>query len=160
MVNDILVLSERAVWQVLQDVKDPEIPVLSVVDMNIVTKVVVNGESVQVEITPTFSGCPAMDMIQTEIADRLRLLGFSDVVVTKNLTKSWSTDLLSDGAREKLRSFGIAPPSKGVQVTLNVACPRCASTDTRLDSPFGSALCRQIFFCNNCKESFERFKHL
>ena len=158
--SSTLALTEQATWDALAEVKDPEIPVLSVVEMHIVNRVSVTGESVTVEITPTFSGCPAMDLIQAEIGDKLRSLGFSKVVVNKKMSGFWSTDLLNETSREKLRAFGIAPPPTASPASKPVACPHCLSSDTRLDSPFGSTLCKQIFFCNGCRQSFERFKRL
>ena len=153
-------ITESEVREALRDVKDPEIPVLSVIEMNIITSVRVEGSSAFVEVTPTFSGCPAMEMIRQDIASRLQSMGFEHVEVKKNLHKSWSTDSLSDATREKLRAFGIAPPSVSVHIELNVPCPYCRSSRTRLESAFGSTLCKQLYYCDQCRQSFERFKRL
>lgn len=163
MVSEQLTVADA--WKALSEVFDPEIPVLSVVDMKIIRGVCVNGSSVVVEITPTFSGCPALDQIQSDIRSKLVGRGFSPVEVRKNLTNAWSSDMLDDSARERLRSFGIAPPAP-VRDDLSealaepVRCPYCASMSTRLDSPYGPTLCKQIYYCDSCRQSFERFKTL
>ncbi len=161
----IAALTEENVWAALQDVADPEIPVLSVVDMRIVRSVEVDGDGVKVEITPTFSGCPALEFIQENIRTKLLSLGFKNVVVRKNMSKSWSSDLLDTAARNKLRSFGIAPPAVGPIVhenlmTEEVECPFCHSVKTHLESSFGATLCKQLYYCDACRQSFERFKRL
>ncbi|HTP81134.1 MAG TPA: 1,2-phenylacetyl-CoA epoxidase subunit PaaD [Bacteroidota bacterium] len=163
MVNQELALQH--IWKTLEQVHDPEIPVLSVVDMRIVRNVEIGEGGVRVEITPTFSGCPAMELIRQEIRDRLREAGFDSVTVEKNVALPWSTDMLSEPVREKLRTFGIAPPPR-VEVELKlsaaeiVQCPFCASGDTKLESEFGATLCKQLYYCLSCRQSFERFKSL
>ena len=155
--------SVEEVWKALGEVADPEIPVLSVLDMKIVRNVTLNNGSVRIEITPTFAGCPAMDQIQADIRAKLLERGFSSVEVKKNLSGAWSSDMLDSTSREKLRAFGIAPPAP-VQMDLAnappVLCPHCKSDKTHLESPFGPTLCRQIFYCDSCRQSFERFKTL
>ncbi len=159
-------LDDERVWEALASVKDPEIPVLSIVDMKIVSRVRASGTAVEVEITPTFAGCPALALMKDEIRKVLTEMGFTDVSVETNFTAPWSTDLLEPDAREKLRSFGIAPPPRPVQIDLGralaepVACPYCASAATHLESAFGATLCKQIFYCDACRQSFERFKPL
>ena len=156
---------ETRVWDALEEVKDPEIPVLSIVEMKIVSLVRASGASARVEITPTFAGCPALGQMKDEIRKLLGEMGFTDVSVETNFTAPWSTDLLDQNVREKLRSFGIAPPVP-VQIDLGralaepVACPYCASSVTHLESAFGPTLCKQIFYCDACLQSFERFKPL
>lgn len=151
------------VWKALGEVADPEIPVLSVLDMKIVRNVMLDHGSVSVEITPTFAGCPAMDQIQADIRAKLLEKGFSSVEVKKNLSGAWSSDMLDPVAREKLRTFGIAPPA-AVHVDLSnvpaVLCPHCNSDRTHMESSFGPTLCKQIFYCDSCRQSFERFKAL
>ena len=157
--------TEQQVFDALAEISDPEIPVLSVVDMKIISHVEVHDNSVSVEITPTFVGCPALELIKDQIRSKLLSLGFEQVSVQTNFTKPWSTDLLDSQAKEKLRTFGIAPP---VTVQLNLAqtlaepvpCPFCNSQRTHLESSFGPTLCKQIFYCDSCRQSFERFKPL
>jgi ring-1,2-phenylacetyl-CoA epoxidase subunit PaaD len=157
--------NEQDVWKALAEVSDPEIPVLSVVDMKIISRVEVTGDNVSVEITPTFVGCPALEHIKDQIRLKLSTLGFEHIQVQANYSKPWSTDLLENDAREKLRAFGVAPPVT-VQLDLSqalaepVACPFCNSQKTHIESPFGPTLCKQIFYCDSCLQSFERFKPL
>ena len=156
---------EEKVWDALAGIVDPEIPVLSIVEMKIVSRVAVEGGAVAVELTPTFIGCPAIGLMKDQIRETLTRLGYADVRVETNFTAPWSTDLLSAEAKEKLRSFCIAHPLP-VQIDLGralgepVACPFCSSMSTVLESPFGPTLCKQIFYCNACRQSFERFKPL
>ncbi|MGB2867070.1 MAG: 1,2-phenylacetyl-CoA epoxidase subunit PaaD [Bacteroidota bacterium] len=161
MVNNVHSIEE--VWEALGEVSDPEIPVLSVLDMKIVRNVTLDGGTVSVEITPTFAGCPAMDQIQADIRAKLLEKGFTSVQVKKNLSGAWSSDMLDPVAREKLRTFGIAPPAPvhvDLSSALAVLCPHCNSDRTHIESPFGPTLCRQIFYCDSCRQSFERFKTL
>lgn len=155
----------EAVWAALQDVKDPEIPVVSVVELGMVRSVEVTGTQVRVDITPTFAGCPAFHAIREAVSNRILELGASHVDVRRRLAPAWSSDDMSDAARAKLRAFGIAPPGAhgGLLVSeleAPVACPRCNSFDTELRGAFGSALCREIYTCRSCRETFERFKPL
>ena len=152
-------------WRVLSEISDPEIPVLSLVDLQIIRAVNVEGPTVSVDMTPTFLGCPALEYMKNEIREKLLSAGFERVDVVLKLSPAWSSDLLSEEAREKLRVFGVAPPEKRAATlaeTLKkpVACPYCKSYDTRLESSFGPTLCKQIFYCDSCKQSFERFKTL
>jgi ring-1,2-phenylacetyl-CoA epoxidase subunit PaaD len=149
------------VWKSLGKVMDPQIPVLSIVDLKIVRSVETQGSVVAVHITPTFTGCPALDMIAESIRERLREDGFEHVKVTKDMSARWSTELLDVSARQKLKEFGIAPPGAiGVQIELPVLCPFCDSSNTKLENSFGPTLCRQLYYCNSCRQSFERFKSL
>lgn len=159
-------LQPDAIWQALDEVKDPEIPVISLVEMGIVRTVAVNGTAITVTITPTFSGCPALRVMEQAIEARLRLLGATAVFVNVTLHPPWSSDWISDEAREKLGQFGIAPPPKHGGRLADVAfletavCPRCGSTRSTLKNSFGSTLCRMIWVCNACQEPFEQFKPL
>ena len=161
----MLTLTEPQIWQALHDVKDPEIPVVSVVEMGIVRDVWVEGGRVTVAMTPTFAGCPALHVIREEIARRVRALGASEVEVQTVLTPPWTSDWITDEARAKLKAFGLSPPARhGGDVALilfdHASCPRCGSDDTSLRNSFGSTLCRTIYTCNTCKETFEQFKAL
>jgi len=161
------VATEEKVWELLEDVFDPEIPVLSVVDLGVVRDIQVNEDEVQVTITPTYSGCPAMGVISTEI--RLKLLGegFPNVKIEMQLSPAWTSDWLSEEGMLKLEEYGIAPP---VEPTGNVnqlfgkdiavRCPLCKSEDTKLVSQFGSTSCKALYQCNTCLEPFDYFKCL
>lgn len=160
-----LSLTETEVWRALEAVKDPEIPVVSVVEMGIVRDVTVLGDQVTVSMTPTFSGCPALDVIRREIAECVRALGVTDVQVVTVLYPPWTTDSLSDETRARLKAFGLAPPPRqGGYIPLMlhepVACPYCGATDTVLKNSFGSTLCRAIYYCEACQQPFEQFKAL
>ncbi len=146
-------------------VADPEIPVLSIADLGVLRDVRVDGERVVVDITPTYSGCPAMDAIRDDIILALTADGFADVVVRLVLSPAWTTDWMSEDGRRKLVEYGIAPPSgraahrEGpIRVTLTVKCPRCGSLDTREVSRFGSTSCKALFECHACLEPFDHFK--
>ena len=163
---------EKAVWTVLRAVPDPEVPVLSVVDLGIVRDVALDGRDVTVTITPTYSGCPAMLAIEADILTALKRNGYPAAKVKTVLSPAWTTDWLSDEGREKLRAYGIAPPEKNgahgahmqrkIQTLLGdspaVPCPRCGSRDTRKISDFGSTPCKAHYACNSCLEPFDYFK--
>jgi ring-1,2-phenylacetyl-CoA epoxidase subunit PaaD len=153
------------VWQVLHDVKDPEIPVLSVVNLGIVRAVELKGDDLEVVITPTYSGCPAMNMIEADVRETLKRCGFPDAKVTTVLSPAWTTDWITEEGRDKLRAYGIAPPEQasGSKLALfgvqpDIACPRCSSTATEMVSEFGSTACKALYRCNSCLEPFDYFK--
>jgi ring-1,2-phenylacetyl-CoA epoxidase subunit PaaD len=156
----------EAIWQALDEVKDPEIPAVSLVEMGIVRDVTISpDDGVIVTITPTFSGCPALQTMKTDIVDRLQALGITQIEIKTVLSPRWTTDWLNDGVREKLRVFGLAPPPHhggNFAVTLldKVVCPYCSSDNTSLRNSFGSTPCRMIFYCNACQQPFEQFKPL
>jgi ring-1,2-phenylacetyl-CoA epoxidase subunit PaaD len=158
-------LSEESLWELLREVKDPEIPVLSVLDLGIVRDVKINGEKIEIVITPTYSGCPAMDVISMDIRLKLIEKGYRDVVVTQQLSPAWTTDWMTAEGREKLKQFGIAPPNPKQQFCREemfqqeaVECPRCHSYHTSLISQFGSTACKAMYRCLDCKEAFDYFK--
>lgn len=152
----------QSVLKILEMVKDPEIPVLSIEDMGIVRDIKVKGEEVQVYITPTYSGCPAMDMIETEIETILALHGYTQVAVNTVLSPAWSSDFISEQGRINLEEYGIAPPSgksKGALLGIDpVGCPQCKSKNTSVVSEFGSTACKALYKCNDCLEPFDYFK--
>jgi ring-1,2-phenylacetyl-CoA epoxidase subunit PaaD len=152
------------VWRALAEVMDPEIPVVSVVDMGIIRNVVVDDAGVTVTMTPTFAGCPALDVMRRAIVERVRGLGAAEVTVELALAPTLSTDWISAAGREKLRTFGLAPPPPGGSAAVaffDVAeCPRCGSTRTSLRNAFGPTLCRMIYYCHECRDAFEQFKPL
>jgi len=143
-------VSEQAIWAVLQGVMDPEIPVVSVVDLGIVRAVA--GD--KVTITPTYSGCPATDVIERTIRAELDAAGYRDVAIETILSPPWTTDWISDKGKEALRRYGIAPPELAKAAT----CPQCGSTDTEEVSRFGSTPCKAQWRCKSCLEPFDRFK--
>jgi ring-1,2-phenylacetyl-CoA epoxidase subunit PaaD len=159
--------NEEQIWKWLADVKDPEVPVLSVLDLGIVRGVQVNEQGeCTVVITPTYSGCPAMDVIGMNIRLALAGRGFSKVDVQLQLSPAWTTDWMSEEGRQKLKAYGIAPPQRlsasgGLGLFEEepaIACPRCDSLDTRLVSRYGATSCKAMYQCNNCHEPFEHFK--
>lgn len=158
-------VNEETIWAALAEVADPEIPVVSLVEMGIVRGVALEGQNVTVTITPTFSGCPALHAMQADIITRLKALGCAEVRVETVLHPPWSSDWISDEARRKLKAFGLAPPPRhGGHIALTffdpVACPYCDSTNTSVKNSFGPTLCRAIHYCHNCQQPFEQFKPL
>ncbi len=157
-------LSEEAVWQALEDIKDPEIPVLSIVELGVVRTVRVDGDLAFVEITPTFSACPAYHMMVSSVEAKLRELGARQMEVRTILSPPWTTDWLSDEAREKLRRFGLAVPARhqgeveGAIEKGAAACPYCGSSNTRQTNSFGCTPCRAIAYCEDCRQPFEQLK--
>jgi ring-1,2-phenylacetyl-CoA epoxidase subunit PaaD len=156
-------LTLKKIWQVLDEVKDPEIPVVSVVEMGLIRSVGREGQTILITMTPTFIGCPALNVMQTEIRERLRQSGAQEVKVRVALSPPWSTDWITSQGRDKLRQFGLSPPPRHAgKIDLALleiaACPYCASEDTSLKNSFGPTLCRAIYFCNQCRQPFEQFK--
>jgi ring-1,2-phenylacetyl-CoA epoxidase subunit PaaD len=152
------------IWAALETVNDPEIPVISVVDMGIITNVEVINDKAIVTMTPTFVGCPAIDVMKKQIHEAVTNTGYKNVQVNVDFETRWNSDMMSEDARTKLEKFGLAPPvmlndeELSEEVLNRVRCPHCHSTDTTLRSTFGSTLCRAIRFCFNCKQGFEQFK--
>lgn len=149
----------------LEEVKDPEIPVLSLVDLGVITNVDVGIDRVKIELTPTFVGCPALDMMKNDIICVLRGRGINTVDVEVTFREIWTSDKISEKGKAALRQFGLAPPPSrqiftDLEVLEQAICPRCEGTDTELKSPFGPTLCRSIHYCNTCQEAFEQFKPL
>ncbi len=156
-------IDTAAIWHELAAISDPEIPVLSLVEMKVIRSVELTADGVKVMLSPTFVGCPAMEHMKAEIRARLSDLGIENVIIETSFSPPWSTDMLDDEVKEKLRAFGIAPPPKNdgelvAVLALPVACPFCHSTNTHLESAFGATLCKQIYYCDDCRQSFERFK--
>lgn len=150
-------LRKEEVLRWLEDVADPEIPVLSVVDLGVVRDVRVHRDGVEVLITPTYSGCPAMEVIEERVARALARRGVNPTV-RRVLSPPWTTDWMSEAGRRKLAEYGIAPPRAPGHRDHPVACPRCASTETTRISEFGSTPCKAAWRCNACREPFEQFK--
>jgi ring-1,2-phenylacetyl-CoA epoxidase subunit PaaD len=158
--------SRDELFAILETVKDPEVPVLSVVELGIVRDAVATDDGVVVTITPTYSGCPAMHEIETEIRNALEAQGLGDVEVQTTYSPAWTTDWIPPAARAKLEAYGIAPPGARESDELiplrrrasTVRCPYCKSNDTEEKSVFGSTACKSIWFCRSCRQPFEQFK--
>ncbi len=163
--DDPAAIDEAAVWRWLDEVKDPEVPVVSVVELGIVRGVRVDGSgAVTVDVTPTYSGCPATLIIEELIAASIDSRGHS-VHINRVISPPWTTDWISPSGREKLNDYGIAPPDKAGEgkasllgIDPNLSCPRCASTNTERISEFGSTACKALHRCKDCLEPFEYFK--
>ena len=149
-------LGEERVWRVLASVMDPEIPVLSVVDLGIVRYVRADGDRLRVGITPTYSGCPATEVIERSVREALAANELRDVLVETVLSPPWSSEWLSEEGRRKLEAFGIAAPT--ARMAAHVACPRCGSRDVECISEFGSTPCKAHYRCTECLEPFDVFK--
>ena len=158
-----------AAWQALGNVPDPEVPVLSIVELGIVRGVRWEGETLRVRVTPTYSGCPATDVIHRTIRDALAAIAIERVAIDIELSPPWSTDWIAPEAKGRLRAFGIAPPglvAPRIDVTgisplrrrRDVACPRCDSTNTSLVAQFGSTACKALYRCEDCREPFDHMK--
>jgi ring-1,2-phenylacetyl-CoA epoxidase subunit PaaD len=159
-------LTREEALAVLREVMDPEVPVLSVVELGIVRDVEIDDDQVTVTVTPTYSGCPAMLAIEQDIEQALHARGATHVVVRVSYSPAWTTDWIPAEAREKLRAYGIAPPGPTDHETLvsigrrraAVRCPYCGSIATELRSEFGSTACKAIHVCQSCRQPFEEFK--
>ncbi len=165
-------VSEEQVWAWLGEVTDPEIPVISIVDLGIVRAVAWEGSTCKVTITPTYSGCPAMQVIADSVRDALKARGIGAVDIVSQLSPAWTTDWMSDQGKVALAAYGIAPPAhKVVDISglhggvkrraapvLTIVCPNCGSSDTELTSQFGSTPCKALYKCRECREPFDYFK--
>jgi ring-1,2-phenylacetyl-CoA epoxidase subunit PaaD len=153
------------IYEWLAEVKDPEIPVLSLVDLGVITGVTITDKQVKIGMTPTFIGCPALDMMKNEIREVLHKNGIDKIEIEVSFKKPWNSDLISDKGKQALKKFGLAPPPPralftDLDVLEHAVCPRCDHTNTELRNTFGATLCRSIHYCNDCKEAFEQFKPL
>lgn len=159
---------EQAVWDIAATVVDPEVPVLTIEDLGVLRRVSVDGSRVTVDITPTYSGCPAIDAMRDDIATALAAAGYADVRVRQVLAPAWTTDWMSAAGRAKLEEFGIAAPlarearprgsGGAVSLGLGIRCPHCGSMHTRELSRFGSTSCKALYVCQRCQEPFDYFK--
>ena len=156
-------ITTGALWTLMKEVFDPEIPVLSVVDLGIIRDIKISGEEIEMIITPTYSGCPAMDMIAMNIQMALLKKGFEKVKITRQLSPAWTTDWVTERGKQQLKAYGIAPPvgksfDSSYLEELQIECPLCHSTNTKPISEFGSTSCKALYQCNECKEPFDYFK--
>lgn len=156
--------TEQDILAILETVMDPEIPVLSVCDLGIIREIDLSDDSCTVTITPTYSGCPAMNLIEYQVKKALESKGVKNVIINNVLSPAWTTDWITEEGKQKLRDFGIAPPEKGIgkgglmHGDTAVTCPHCGSEDTVIDSEFGSTPCKALYKCLNCQEPFDYFK--
>lgn len=152
------------IWDAIATVMDPEIPVLSVVDLGIITDVELQPEGlVTVRMTPTFSGCPAIRLMEKQVKDAVEALGYDRVDVATNFDTTWSSNRISEKGREIIKNFGLAPPPKykdqpDLGLLQHTACPHCNSENTTMKTPFGPTLCRSMHYCYDCLQAFEQFK--
>lgn len=160
---------QQRAWDIAATVVDPEIPVLTIADLGILRNVEVQGSTVTVTITPTYSGCPAMDAIRDDVYAAFRKEGYEDVHVDLVLAPAWTTDWMTEAGKQKLQQYGIAPPtghskagghSGPVRLSLAVKCPQCNSLNTKELTRFGSTSCKALYVCQDCKEPFDYFKVL
>lgn len=163
---EVLNIEEQKIWRLLEEVADPEVPVLSVIDLGIIREVKIKEDEVEIVITPTYSGCPAMDMISMNIKLALIEHGYRKLKITSILSPAWTTDWMSESGKEKLKAYGIAPPNS-TQVVCDtklfaeeeaIQCPLCNSFHTKRISEFGSTACKALYQCQDCKEPFDYFK--
>ncbi|MEX0722289.1 MAG: 1,2-phenylacetyl-CoA epoxidase subunit PaaD [Gracilimonas sp.] len=160
--------TEKQIWDFLKEVTDPEIPVLNIVEMGIARKVKIDESGkVLVKITPTYSGCPAMNAIEKLVNEKLAERGVENFTVKLDFAETWTTDWMTEEAKVKLKNYGISPPEKtqeeddflkSLSSTKVIPCPFCDSFETELVSQFGSTACKSQYFCNNCDQPFEHFK--
>ena len=163
--TNINVGAEQKIWKILEEVKDPEVPVLSIIDLGIVHSVNTDNNQIAITITPTYSGCPAMDVIQMDIRLKLLEKGYRNITVNQSLSPAWTTDWMTEEGKRKLKAYGIAPPNPKQQFCSPemfqqeaVQCPRCNSLHTEVISRFGSTACKALYRCLDCKEAFDYFK--
>lgn len=156
---------EELVWERLSLIPDPEVPVISILDLGVVRSVRYNGTTLEITITPTYTGCPAMGLFVAEIKAAMHEQGFDQIAIKTVYSPAWTTDWLSAETKEKLRQYDIAPPVQEAEGADPFAppppipCPRCSSKNTHLVSQFGATACKALYTCKDCKEPFEYFKH-
>lgn len=164
MVKEELSQQEQKIYEALSEVMDPEIPGLAITDLGIVTKIEVQDQEAYIQLTPTFSGCPALKIIEDMVEARVEELKiFGLVKVETSFETQWTTDMITTAGREALKKHGLTPPPQNpdyveLDVLSDTACPFCDSKNTTLKSPFGATLCRSMHYCNNCLQAFEGFK--
>lgn len=158
--------SEQHIWDLIKDIPDPEIPVLTIVDLGVIREVKKTSDEVVVTITPTYTGCPAMNQFEDDIVNTLKDNGVANVRIETSYDPAWTTDWMSEEAKKKLQDYGIAPPQEKTsdknyiigKEKKQVICPQCKSADTKMISQFGSTACKALYQCNDCKEPFDYFK--
>ena len=147
-------VSTTDIWTLFETIPDPEIPVISVVELGVVRDINIEDDKISVVVTPTYSGCPAMQQMQDDIEKKLISNGLTNFEIITKLSPAWTTDWMSKGTKEKLKKYGIAPPEKIIE------CPQCNSKNIEIISEFGSTACKALYKCNDCLEPFDYFKCL
>ncbi|MEO8762413.1 MAG: 1,2-phenylacetyl-CoA epoxidase subunit PaaD [Bacteroidia bacterium] len=157
--------NQETILSFLQEIPDPEIPVITIVELGVIRKINISENAVEVELSPTYSGCPAMKQMETDIVATLKKHGIENVSIKTVYTPAWTTDWISPDAKEKLRKYGIAPPQEHTTdksfitgKTKQIKCPRCGSLHTEMVSQFGSTACKALYKCKDCLEPFDYFK--
>jgi ring-1,2-phenylacetyl-CoA epoxidase subunit PaaD len=156
-------ITKKEVFDILENVCDPEVPVLSILDLGIVRDVLLHEQEIKIIITPTYSGCPAMNMIAMNIRIEMATHGFENVKIKEVLSPAWTTDWMSEEGKKKLKAYGITPPQYriedlGLRVERDIPCPLCESKNTEMLSEFGSTSCKSLYRCKDCLEPFDYFK--
>ncbi len=159
-------LSKSEIFNLLNTIPDPEIPVINIVELGVIRDVIINNDnSVIIELTPTYSGCPAIKQMENDIKSKLSEHNISTITIKYKYNPPWTTDWLTDDAKLKLQNYGIAPPQEKTSdksfltgISKKIICPRCKSINTNLVSQFGSTACKALYKCNNCLEVFDYFK--
>lgn len=160
-------ISKDEIWKILKQVKDPEVPVIDIAELGVLRDVTFENDKILITITPTYSGCPALHVMEEAIEDKLKENGIENFVVKTIFSPAWTTDWMTDEAKQKLKEYGIAPPAQSTEEHLrtliegnpkHVQCPFCNSINTKLTSAFGSTACKALHYCNNCNQPFEEFK--
>ncbi|MDZ4759341.1 MAG: 1,2-phenylacetyl-CoA epoxidase subunit PaaD [Bacteroidota bacterium] len=156
-------VNKEAIYHALEEVMDPEIPTISIIDLGIVTGVEIQNDDIFIKLTPTFSGCPALKVMEQLVFEKLTPITSGKVHVETNFDIAWNSDMITEKGRQMLLKHGLAPPPKHegyieLDVLSDIACPLCGSRNTEMKSPFGATLCRSMHYCNNCMQAFEQFK--
>ena len=165
-INESYAIEEQRIWDILNSIPDPEVPAISIVELGVVRGVTLLADKVIISMTPTYSGCPALKVMEDEIRSALLKEGMHDIEIKLIYKPAWTTDWLSDATKQKLKDYGIAPPEKLMPDQLfpmlkekePLQCPFCDSSNTKLTSHFGSTACKALYFCNHCHQPFEHFK--
>lgn len=161
-----MAFTKEHIYEALSEIPDPEIPVISITDLGVIRDVTITGDtSIELSITPTYSGCPAMQQIDADVRKKLGEKGFKDIKINTVYSPPWTTDWINDAAKERLREYGIAPPEHSTEdkswltgKDKMISCPRCKSNNTKLISQFGSTACKALYQCQDCLEPFDYFK--
>jgi ring-1,2-phenylacetyl-CoA epoxidase subunit PaaD len=160
-------INKEQIWNLLKEIPDPEVPAINIVELGVVRDILINEDKIEIVITPTYSGCPAMKVIEENIVTTLNDQGFHNLNIKTIFSPAWTTDWMSDDTKAKLKAYGIAPPEKVNSEHIfpflsdkknKVGCPYCNSENTILKSQFGSTACKALYYCNNCNQPFEQFK--
>jgi ring-1,2-phenylacetyl-CoA epoxidase subunit PaaD len=160
-------INKDQIWDFLKEIPDPEVPAINIVELGVVRDVLISDDKIQITITPTYSGCPAMKVMEEDILSTLKEKGFQNITIKTVFSPAWTTDWMTEETKLKLKTYGIAPPEKLSAEQIfpflsdkkkTIACPFCNSENTVLRSQFGSTACKALYYCNGCEQPFEYFK--